>query len=196
MNVSDLIAMGALDDILGADEDILGAVRRRAGRAPVRSPLRAAAAARALPAARGNALSAVKSTLFSGLPGAPEAGGRVEPLGFGSFTFGPATAQTAQLTGKVNAAAKGKRLVISQAVVGAPGALVLLTSAFVGRANQVLGAQALPVEAFGPGAFGVDINWDPATPGIDIVLNFATTAVPAAMTSITVSPVLFCLTYS
>lgn len=182
MSTMDLIALGALDDELGYDDE-LGAVARR------RSAQRRAGISRP-------PLAAMRRALVPNLPGVPAVGGREEPVGFGSFTFGNATAQTVTLTARPQKPFKGRRLVIPIfRTAGAAAIGVNVTALSVGQANQLVSSGAVPADAFVPGAFGVDLNLDPATPGIDITIVLATTATPGAGETITVTPMLIGVTF-
>lgn len=126
----------------------------------------------------------------------PQQGGRIEQLGGAPafFTFGPATAQTATITVIPFKPVKPVRLMVSVTIVGAPGADVLVTNAAIGDRNQLAGAGGVPVASYGPTATLARLSWDIILPQLPLVLTFATTAVPAAATSITIAPSLYVLT--
>jgi len=133
------------------------------------------------------------------IPGVrPQPGGRVEQLGGAPsfFTFGPATAQVATLNFIPFKPCKPVRLIIQVDIVGAPGAAVVLTSAQISDRNQLAGAGGVPVGAYAANATVSRLNWDIILPSVPLALNFATTAIPAAGTSITISPALYVLTMS
>jgi hypothetical protein len=193
----ELIALGFLDDQLGDDDQLLGAaVNARRGLMRRAQAVKARRASPfASPAARN--LAAMRSTIVPAVPGVPPIGGREEPLGLGTFTFGNATAQTTALTGRPQKPFKGSRLVITIVrTAGAAAIGVNVNSLFVGVNNMLVSSQAVPADMFSPLAVGVAMNIDPATPGIDVVLNLATTATPGAGETITVTAAIIGLTFS
>jgi len=134
---------------------------------------------------------AYMNKLAPAVPGVVPPGARNFPLGFGSFAFVNGGATTAILTASPQRPFKGRRLVIDvKRTANALGELVTITGLTIGANDQRVAATALPAEAFLPGAFGVDLSLDPATPGIDITLELAISAAPGAGESVTVSPML------
>lgn len=124
--------------------------------------------------------------------------GRIEQLGGtpAFFTFGPATAQIATIQLVPFKAVKPVRLMVDISIVGAPGCIVLLSNASIGDRNQLAGAAGVPATSYGPTATLTRLSWDVIIPSVPLVLTFATTAAPAAATSITVAPMLYCMTLS
>lgn len=127
-----------------------------------------------------------------GLPGYGKPVRREEDLGPSpaSFTFGPATAQTQIFELKPYRSVLPVVLTIDAVVVGAPGCLVMLQSADIAGANQLAGQQAVSIARYAPLATTRRIQWTIITPQVPCYLTIVTTAAPAAMTSITVSPTL------
>jgi hypothetical protein len=170
-----------LDEILGDDDDdddddaIMGRRRRRGRRRGRR--------------ARGR--RTVRRALVPKTPGVPTPGPRNWPLGFGLFTFVNAGVTTNLFTAAPQRPFKGVRLVVVVSrSAGATAELVSITSLNVGQTNQLVGALALPAEAFGPGAFQVDLALDPATPGIDITIGVSISAAPGVAETVSVNPVI------
>lgn len=221
MDLNDLLAMGALEDDgqdnVGALSDILNSIRGMAGgggrkalpaRAQAGAPLNLANAMRAL--GKGGSSYPAQTPVSNDLqnllslaamnpgvrPGGPAA--RIETLGGSpsSFTFGPATAQVATITLTPYKAVKPMRLIISQNVVGAPGALAVMTNASVGDRNQLAGPGGVPIDGFAANATFSAINWDIIIPSVPLILQFASTATPAANTSITFSVICYAATLS
>jgi hypothetical protein len=160
------------DFVMGDDE--LGAIVRASRRAAA-----SYAGRRAMPVAR----------LMSKIPGAPAVGLRQYPLGFGVFTFTAASGTATTVTATPQRPFKGRRLVIDIARTGATATgLVSITSLLVGQNNQLVSAQALPAAAFGPTSFGVDLDLDPATPGILLVLALSISVAPGGADTVAVSP--------
>lgn len=128
----------------------------------------------------------------AGLPGYGKPVRREEDLGPSpaSFTFGPATAQTQIFELKPYRSVLPVVLTIDAVVVGAPGCLVMLQSADIAGANQLAGQQAVSIARYAPLATTRRIQWTIITPQVPCYLTIVTTAAPAAMTSITVSPTL------
>lgn len=222
MDINDILAMSGFDDDDDADpgvgainlRNIKNALTRRATGKPARRPggFSFASAARPrvvqptqylppsfpAPTPQTAQLSNMlwDAASYSGIR--PQQGGRIEQLGGAPsfFTFGPATAQTATITVTPFKPVKPVRLMVSVTIVGAPGADVLLTNAAIGDRNQLAGAGGVPVAAYGPTATLARLSWDIILPQLPLVLTFATTAVPAAATSITIAPSLYVLTMS
>lgn len=215
MDINDILAMSGFDDDDADADPGVGAINLKAlARRMVGKPAprrRAALPAQLMPRfSRGptpapvfvpptNQAAQLSNMLwdaasYSGIR--PQQGGRIEQLGGtpAFFAFGPATAQTATIVVTPFKPVKPVRLIVDVAIVGAPGASVLLTNASVGDRNQLAGAGGVPVSAYGPTATLARLSWDIILPQLPLVMTFATTAVPAAATSITVSPALYVLT--
>ena len=109
------------------------------------------------------------------------------PLGLGGFTFTSATPTSVVLAARPQLAFRPERLVISVSrSAGAAAIGVFLADLKIGQRSQLVSAQELPAEAFGPSAFGVRLALDPATPGIDISAAIRITAAPGGTDTLTV----------
>lgn len=221
MDINDILAMSGFDDDDADADPGVGAINLRNMKTALSRAVRAtgkpvprgffqrraAAPAAYFPAPRPQAYQPAPQAAqlsnmlwdaasYSGIRQQP--GGRIEQLGGAPsfFTFGPATAQTTTITVTPFKPVKPVRLMVSVTIVGAPGADVLLTNAAIGDRNQLAGAGGVPVAAYGPTATLARLSWDIILPQLPLVLTFATTAVPAAMTSITIAPSLYVLTMS
>ena len=214
MDINDILAMSGFDDDDDADPGV-GAinfrnmknalVRRAIGKPARPAPRRRVFAPQVYAQAQPQYVPPTPQTAqlsnmlwdaasYSGIR--PQQGGRIEQLGGAPsfFTFGPATAQTVAITVIPFKPVKPVRLMVSVTIVGAPGADVLLTNAGVGDRNQLAGAGGVPVASYGPTATLARLSWDIILPQLPLVLTFATTAAPAAATSITIAPSLYVLT--
>lgn len=210
-DINDILAMGAFDD--DDDEDPgVGAInmkalarrmtgkpaRRPVARRPVFAPAQLMPRGFAPPPPQATQLSNMlwDAASYSGIR--PQQGGRIEQLGGAPsfFTFGPATAQTVAIVVTPFKPVKPVRLMVSVTIVGAPGADVLLTSAAIGDRNQLAGAGGVPVASYANNATLARLSWDIILPQLPLILTFATTAVPAAATSITIAPSLYVMTMS
>jgi hypothetical protein len=175
--------LGAMDDYLG-DDDMLGAPSRRSrpfGRAAARPVAQAAARA-----------------LSTAAPGVPTAGPRLEPLGFPVFGFvnaGPTT--ITQLTNPQKPF-KGSRLTMDIARTGASATgLVTVTALKVGARDVLVNSNPIGAGTFAPGAFGVELMMDTATPGVNIAATIALGApVLAAAATVDVSCTVIGMTWS
>jgi len=129
--------------------------------------------------------------LIPRVPGTPTPGARNFPVGFGTFAFVNGGATAVNLIANPQRPIKGARLVVQVNRTGATATgLVTITTLLVGQNNQLVSAQALPAEAFAPGAFQTTLSLDPATPGIDITLGLSISAAPGAGDQVDVSAML------
>ncbi len=212
MEMNELLALaGAAED----DDPGLGAFASFFPRPPARPPVRARPHAPAPPpmlaqliaqqqsqqAGSPAAFNAALANLFAqqqmqpGVrPGAP--GGRIGTLGAAPsfFTFTALSAQTASLVLTPYKSCRPVRLIIDVTVTGSPAAVALLTSAMVGPTNQLLGNGAVAAAAFANNSTVSRISWDIIIPSVPLILNFATSATPAAApAAITVTPTVYAL---
>lgn len=119
--------------------------------------------------------------LIPRVPGVPATGARLQPLGLGSSAFTAASGTSIALTARPQRPFKGQRLVIDITRTGASATgLVTITRLDVGTANQLVSSGALIAAAFAASAFDVNMQLDPATPGIDITVQFAISVAPGA----------------
>lgn len=158
--------LGAMDDYIG-DDDMLG---RRGSRGRGRPPI-VASAARAL------------TTLA---PGVPTAGPRLEPLGFPIFNFVNAGATTITQITNPQKPFKGSRLTLDIARTGATATgLVSVSSLKVGARDVLVNTNPIGAGTFAPGAFGVELMMDTATPGVNLAATIVLGA-PALAVAATV----------
>lgn len=179
MDFDDLADLDDLD--LGSLE--IGARRARRGRQMVRSRGRA-------PARRGVSVPARR--LIPRVPGVPMPGARLQPLGFGASAFTAASGTVLALQASPQRPFKGQRLVVDITRTGASATgLVTITRLDVGTANQLVSSGALGAAAFAATAFDVNLQLDPATPGILIVVQFSISAAPAGADRVDFSATMF-----
>lgn len=130
--------------------------------------------------------------LIPRVPGVPMPGARLQPLGFGASAFTAASGTVLSLTASPQRPFKGQRLVVDITRTGASATgLVTITRLDVGTANQLVSSGSLGAAAFAATAFDVNLELDPATPGILIVVQFAISAAPAAADRVDFSATMF-----
>ena len=131
---------------------------------------------------------AYMNAIVPAVPGVPSIGARTFPLGLGSHTFLPAAATTHKFTVSPQKPFKGQRLVaVVNRSSGAVSELLTITEFNVGSSNQLVSSGDLPLEGFIPGAFDVQMALDPATPGIDIIVDIGISAAPGAGESVSIA---------
>lgn len=157
------------DDELGYEDDelgrrILSPTRRRFG-----------AVRRSMPATSQRALKRYATQLSpTKFVGSPPRGAREWPLGFPVASFVNAGPTAITVVSAPQRVFKGARLVIDIARGGATATgLVTITNLAIGAVDQRIAAQPLAAGAFAPNAFGVELDLDPAQPGIDITIGLA-----------------------
>jgi hypothetical protein len=152
----DLADMMAGDDYAGTLE--IGRARRRRGARPGYNARR----------------------LMPRVPGVPMPGVRLQPLGLGASAFTAASGAVLALTGRPQRPFKGQRLTVDITRTGASATgLLTITRLDIGTANQLVSSGALTAAAYGPQAIDNNVQLDPATPGIDVTVQFAISVVPA-----------------
>lgn len=155
------------DDLADIGDDDLGALE-----VGIRNPFRRRR--------RGGGRRIPARSLIPATPGVPMPGVRLQPLGLGATAFTAASGTILALTAQPQRPFKGQRLVIDITRTGASATgLVTVTRLDVGTANQLVASSALSAAAFAPTAFDVNLQLDPATPGITITLQLAISAAPA-----------------
>lgn len=118
--------------------------------------------------------------LIPPVPGVPARGLGEQPLGFGTTAFTATSGTLLTMTASPQRPFRGRRLVLDITRTGATSTgLVTLTRFDIGVDNQLPGSAAIGAAAFAATAFGVDLDLDPATPGVNITLQFAISAAPA-----------------
>lgn len=172
--------IGDLDNYMGSDDDMLmGAPRRRR------------------PQAVTNRRRAAASLLSSPAPGVPQAGARIEPLGFPTVTFNNTSGVLLTSTARPQKPFKGSRLGVTVARTGATATgLVTVARLTIGARDVFVNNQPIPAELFAPNAFGIELNMDEAGPGIDIAVQFGVSAAPGAGDSIVVGVCIIGLTWA
>lgn len=184
---SGLQCSGYFDDLADLDMgsltlgDMMGATRR--GR-------RGGGGGRGRRGGGGNGFNSRR--LIPRVPGVPMPGARLQPLGFGSTSFTATSGSILQLQGQPQRPFKGQRLVVDTTRTGTTSTgLVTITRLDIGTANQLVSSGALSAAAFAATAFDVNLQLDPATPGILITLQFANSTVPTSPDHIDVGATLF-----
>lgn len=130
--------------------------------------------------------------LIPRVPGVPMPGARLQPLGFGASAFTAASGTVLSLTATPQRPFKGQRLVVDITRTGATATgLITITRLDVGTANQLVSSGPLSAAAFAATAFDVNLQLDPATPGILIVVQFAISAAPGAADRVDFSATMF-----
>jgi len=130
--------------------------------------------------ARGATRQIPARRLLPQIPGVPARGLGEQPLGFGATAFTAGSGTLLTLTASPQRPFRGRRLVIDLTRTGASATgLVTLTRIDVGVDNQLPGSGALAVSTFANNAVGVNLDMDPCTPGVNIVLQFNISAAPA-----------------
>lgn len=120
----------------------------------------------------------------SRVPGSSDLSQLMSPLGLGVGTLTNAV-NVVTLTAAPQRPFRGERLIIDLArSSGATVVPVRITEFKIGENSQLVGAGALPAEAFDPAAFGVRLAMSPSAPGILILLRIETDsgAVPVGET--------------
>lgn len=131
-------------------------------------------------------------TLVPTVPGVPSAGLRLQPLGLGATQFNASSGTILTLSAQPQRPFKGMRLVLDITRTGTSATgLVTVTRLDVGTQNQLVASGPLAAAAFAATAFDVNLEMDPATPGITITVQIAITAAPAMTDVVDVAGVLF-----
>lgn len=130
--------------------------------------------------------------LIPAVPGVPAPGARLQPLGLGSTAFTAASGTVLALTARPQRPFKGQRLVVDITRTGATATgLVTITRLDIGTMNQLVSSGSLSASAFAATAFDVNLQLDPATPGIDIVVQFAISVAPGGADRVDISGTIF-----
>ncbi len=166
-----------------------GGVRRTAPKAAIARALTAHAAAS--PLAQATPLAAVQPQL----PGVPDRGGRVQPLGFENGAFTAAGPAVVTVRARPQRPIRGGRLVadFSRTGVSATG-LLTLVQLVVATDGQLLSGDPISFAALSPNAFGVGVNLSPAAVGNEIFATVAISALPANADRVDFNLTLFGLT--
>jgi len=130
--------------------------------------------------------------LVPGTPGVPMPGVRLQPLGLGATAFTAASGTVLALTAAPQRPFKGQRLVIDITRTGASATgLVTVNRLDIGSDNQLVASGALAAAAFAATAFDVNLQLDPATPGIVITVQLAISVAPAGADRVDCAGVIF-----
>lgn len=134
----------------------------------------------------------IKRRLTQGTAGAPQRGPRLQPLGMGASAFTAASGTVLALTALPQRFFKGQRFVLDITRTGASATgLVTVTRFDVGSDNQNVSSGALASSAFSSVAVDVNLDLDPARPGIVITAQLAISAAPAGADRVDFAGVLF-----
>lgn len=149
------------------------------------------AQAQASPFAQPTPLSVVQPNL----PGVPDRGGRVQPLGFENGAFTAAGPGVVTIRARPQRPLRGGRLVADFTRTGATATgLLTLVQLVVATDGQLLSGDPISFAALSPNAFGVGVNLSPAAVGNEIFATVATSALPAGADRIDFNLTLFGLT--
>lgn len=160
--------MGYLDDV-GTLElaDMVGAPRRRS-------------------------MSSIRNRLVPRVPGVPQAGGRLQPLGMGATAFTSTSGVILTLTAQPQRPFKGMRLVVDLTRTGTTATgLVTVTRLDIGTDNQLVGSGAISSSAFSALSVDCNLSLAPATPGVSITLQFVISAAPTTTDRVDLSATIF-----
>lgn len=129
------------------------------------------------------------------MPGVPDRGGRVQPLGFENGAFTSAGPAVVTVRARPQRPLRGGRLVadFTRTGVTATG-LLTLVQLVVATDGQLLSGDPISFAALSPNAFGVGVNLSPAAVGNEIFATVATSALPANQDRIDFNLTLFGLT--
>lgn len=180
-----------------ADWALPGAVGQALGLHHTGSPAHKMAVQRALvahaqsPMAQQTPLSAVQPQL----PGVPDRGGRVQPLGFENGAFTSAGPAVVTVRARPQRPIRGGRLVADFTRTGASATgLLTLVQLVVATDGQLLSGDPISFAALSPNAFGVGVNLSPAAVGNEIFATVAISALPAMADRVDFNLTLFGLT--
>lgn len=158
----------------------VGALPRRMMRGRGARPF-GRAAGRMLPAPQympGRAVPARR--LIPSVPGAPQIGLRLEPLGFTTVAFTAASGTALSATTRPQRPFKPKRLVVDIARTGATATgLVTVTEISIGTNNQMVSRNPIGAGAFAATAFDVNLELAACSTALDITVGYALSAAPA-----------------
>ncbi|MGE3392212.1 MAG: hypothetical protein AB7O21_19560 [Gammaproteobacteria bacterium] len=173
--VGGAVLPGAVGNLLG-----LNARKQAIRRLAAQSPL-----------AQQTPLSAVQPQL----PGVPDRGGRVQPLGFENGAFTAAGPAVVTIRARPQRPLRGGRLVADFTRTGATATgLLTLVQLVVATDGQLLSGDPISFAALSPNAFGVGVNLSPAAVGNEIFATVAISALPAMTDRVDFNLTLFGLT--
>jgi hypothetical protein len=173
--------MGYYDDALGTLEmgDYLGAAPRRGPfRAPPRRP------------------SVPRAQLVPQVPGVPDAGLRLQPLGLGATAFTATSGTILPLSAQPQKPFQAQRLIVDVTRTGASATgLVTVTRIDIGADNMLAGSNPLPISMFSATSVDCNIRFAPATPGITVAVQLAISAAPTMTDRVDLSGAMLGTTY-
>jgi len=124
---------------------------------------------RALPARR----------LIPTVPGAPQIGLRLEPLGFTDVAFTATSGTALQATTRPQRPFKPKRLVVDIARTGTTATgLVKVTEISIGTNNQMVSRNPIGAGAFAATAFDVNLELAACSTALDITVGYSLSVAP------------------
>ncbi|MGL4444974.1 MAG: hypothetical protein ACRCU1_15215 [Alsobacter sp.] len=130
--------------------------------------------------------------LMAPISGVPARGLRKSYLPMGSIAFVLAGLTSQPLTVQPQKPFRPTRVVFALTRTGASATgLVTLTDLSVGQNRQPAAAGAAPIDAFGPLAVDVDVDFDPANTSINVQSTIAITANPTTTDRVDIAGVLF-----
>jgi len=143
------------------------------------------------PLARSTPLSAVQPQM----PGVPDRGGRVQPLGFENGAFTSAGPAVVTIRARPQRPLRGGRLVSDFTRTGATATgLLTLVQLVVATDGQLLSGDPISFAALAGNSFGVGVNLSPAAVGNEIFATVAISALPAMADRVDFNLTLFGLT--
>ena len=118
--------------------------------------------------------------LIPSTPGVPNRGLREQPLPLGSTSFTASSGTSLLLSASPARPFRGRRLILDAVKTGTTGGLVSITALNVGADNQlpVPSGTAMPAAAFAANAVGVNLDMDPAGPGVGVTCQLAISSAP------------------
>jgi len=129
------------------------------------------------------------------MPGVPDRGGRVQPLGFENGAFTAAGPAVVTIRARPQRPLRGGRLVADFTRSGTTATgLLTLVQLVVATDGQLLSGDPISFAALSPNAFGVGVNLSPAAVGNEIFATVAISALPAAADRVDFNLTLFGLT--
>lgn len=129
------------------------------------------------------------------MPGVPDRGGRVQPLGFENGAFTAAGPAVVTIRARPQRPLRGGRLVADFTRTGATATgLLTLVQLVVATDGQLLSGDPISFAALSPNAFGVGVNLSPAAVGNEIFATVAISALPTMTDRVDFNLTLFGLT--
>jgi hypothetical protein len=184
--------MGAMDLMLGDDDDMLGAYQdlMMGARRRKRANVRARAGGRI-------SAGALRQTLVPEVPGAPPFGARMDAMGLTPITFNSTSGTILTMRASPNKAFKGSRLILDIARTGATSTGAVSIQIFmIGQTNQFVSGDPVAAGAFSSVAVGTSMSLDPVTPGIAVFLNITISTAPTTTDTVVVTGSIIGLSYT